>query len=330
MGFPGKTFNWPNVTVPFTWQAGWIGARAKSLVNAPAFSGQVIAVLSDVAYLSGRDGEVLWLVREGMQRHGRGIPISFPPRSLRLGQNFLMEGNSLKIGGDLAIDLGRAAEWKPTALKPPEIVPLVRVRHFARQLLGAISQDIDPEGPGRLILLILSLLKNRQAAPLPIRSWLDRMLSPIVDLTKLCLNGGLAEIGIKGRELIGLGPGLTPCGDDFLGGLFFATHWLQEAYPGEFHAETKSILDLAHWARTRTNPISHAILDDLAIGQGPEPLHDLVRLLLKGADYDGGVREAINRLLRFGHTTGWHILAGVLTCLISVNEKANNSLAHRS
>jgi|GEM_PF-2689386 len=160
MGFPGEIFNWPNVATPFTWQAGWIGARAKSLVTAPGFSGQVIAVLSDVVYLSGKDGDILWLVREGMQRHGRGIPVSFPPRSLRLGQSFLMEGNSLKIGGDLAIDLARAVEWKPTALKPSEIDPLVRVSHFVRQLLGAISQGIDPEGPGQLILVIPLLIKR--------------------------------------------------------------------------------------------------------------------------------------------------------------------------
>jgi hypothetical protein len=43
-------------------------------------------------------------------------------------------------------------------------------------------------------------------------------------------------------------------------------------------------------------------------------------LLLKGEDLNGRTMEAINCLLKVGHTTGWYILAGVLTCLLSVNE----------
>ena len=91
-----------------------------------------------------------------------------------------------------------------------------------------------------------------------------------------------------------------------------------------FAWKRSQILNLIQWARNRTHPISHAILGDLAIGQGPEPLHDLLRLLLKGEDLDGRTMDAIDCLLKVGHTTGWYILAGVLTCLLSVDIKQND------
>ena len=84
----GEKLNGQIDAAPFIWQAEWIGARAKSLVNATGFAGQVIAVFSDIAYLAGGDDEILWLVREGAPRHRRGIPVSFPPRSLLAGQGF--------------------------------------------------------------------------------------------------------------------------------------------------------------------------------------------------------------------------------------------------
>jgi len=321
-GRPEEIFNRRDKSDLFTWQAICVGAKAKSLLVTPGFSGQVLAALSDVAYLSGRDGEILWLVREGAPLHRRGILISFLPRSLCLGQNFFVEGRSLRIGRDLAVDLSQAAEWKPDQLRPAKTRPLPKMHDLARQLLEDISAAISDDGSGRIIPMISSIVNGRDLAPFPPGSWSNQILSPILDLVRLWLSEGLAQVGTRGRELVGLGPGLTPFGDDFLGGLLFTAHWLNKAYPEEFRWEQQPIFDLIDWARTRTHPISHAILGDLAKGQGPEPLHDLVMMLLKGED-PGQVMAGINRLLRVGHTTGWYMLAGALTGMLSVDGKLN-------
>ncbi len=300
------------------------------MVTVPGFSGQVMAVLSDVAYLSGRDGEILWLFREGAPLHGRGIQVSFPLQCLHSGQDFLMEGHSFKIGKDLAIDLDRAVEWTPNSLEQCEIGPLVRVNDLVRRLLKTIAPDISDDGPGQVILSLSSILNGRDEATFSPESWQHQILSPVFGLMKHCLDDGLSEIETRGRELIGLGPGLTPCGDDFLGGLFFGAHWLQEAYPGKLRSDTQSISNLIQWARNRTHPISHAVLGDLAIGEGPEPLHTLLRLLLKGGDLDGRTIDAVRCLLKIGHTTGPYMLAGLLTCLLSAEVKQNDRTAHMS
>jgi hypothetical protein len=329
-------FNRSDDSAILTRQATCIGARAKSLATVPGFSGRVLAVLTDVAYLSGSDGEILWLFREGVPLHGRGILLSLPTQNLHSGEGFWVEGNTLKIGRDLAIDLGRAVEWNPHPIRQWEIGPLGRVHDLARQVLGTIAPNICDDGPGQVILGLSSILNGWEAPILSSESWQRPVLSMVLGVSGVfclmthCLERGLSEIETRGRELIGLGPGLTPCGDDFLGGLFFAAHWLREAYPGKPCLETQSLLNLMQWARNRTHPISHAILGDLALGQGPEPLHRLLWLMLRGEDLDGRIMYAVDCLLNVGHTTGWYMLAGLLTCLLSADVKKNDGKGHAS
>jgi hypothetical protein len=120
--------------------------------------------------------------------------------------------------------------------------------------------------------------------------------------------------------MIGLGPGLTPSGDDFLGGLFFAARSLHQAYPEDFGWEENAVLELLGWAKTRTHPISHAIFSDLALGHGPESLHDLIDRLLEGRDLDL-VMEAALRLTAIGHSSGWDLLAGAVTGMLMARKR---------
>ena len=109
--------------------------------------------------------------------------------------------------------------------------------------------------------------------------------------------------------LLGLGPGLTPSGDDYVGGAFFArarvaggdarAHWARAAAAVRAHAPG------------RTHPISAALLGDLLDGDGPAPLHDLVGALARGAPVAAALAAA-RRLVRLGHSSGWDMLAGFI------------------
>jgi len=163
---------------------------------------------------------------------------------------------------------------------------------------------------------------GRGLKPILLDHLATRSIDPILAIARACLNEDIVDITEVGRDLIGLGPGLTPSGDDFLGGVLFAAHHLKMAYPEEFRWDEQPVMDLIDWSRTRTNPISHAILSDLSIGHGPEPLHDIVSFLLSGKDWRK-VMCGINRLLGIGHTSGWDILAGLLTGMLMVTGKVN-------
>jgi hypothetical protein len=105
--------------------------------------------------------------------------------------------------------------------------------------------------------------------------------------------------------LIGLGPGLTPAGDDFVGGAMIA---LRVCGTTAGHA---ALADrIAAWAlplaRTNTNRISRAHLECAAAGEGHEALHDLLCSFEK---------KHLERLARIGHTSGLDAAAGALLAL---------------
>jgi hypothetical protein len=130
----------------------------------------------------------------------------------------------------------------------------------------------------------------------------------------------MVRITQSGLRLVGLGPGLTPSGDDYLGGLLFTAHRLKAAYPTEFSWGAGPVLDFLYRARPQTNRISHTILSDLAHGHGPEPLHDLVNSLLQ-AEKARPLLSSVDRLIGIGHTSGWDMLAGVLTGMLLTEAK---------
>jgi hypothetical protein len=107
--------------------------------------------------------------------------------------------------------------------------------------------------------------------------------------------------------LLGLGPGLTPAGDDFVGGAFFARAMLTAA--GSSATGWRQAAEIVREAASRsTHPISAVLLGDLLAGEGWAPLHDLARAL--ASDDEAAATAAARRLVRLGHSSGWDLLAG--------------------
>jgi len=115
----------------------------------------------------------------------------------------------------------------------------------------------------------------------------------------------LAGSGKPDDSLIGLGPGLTPAGDDFVGGAMIALRVFGT------NAHLGALADrIAEWAlplaRTNTNRISRAQLECAAAGEGHEALHDLL------CSFE---QKHLARLARIGHTSGLDAAAGALLAL---------------
>jgi hypothetical protein len=177
------------------------------------------------------------------------------------------------------------------------------------------------EGMGRAISLVRALAEGTSLPTFPPTSIMGRVRDMALDLARACLDRDFPDLTRKGKEMIGLGPGLTPSGDDFLGGLFFAARSLHQACREDFRLDEDTVLEFLGWAKTRTHPISHAIFSDLAFGHGPEPLHDLIDGLLEGRDLES-VMEAALRLAAIGHSSGWDMLAGAVTGMLMVKKSA--------
>ncbi len=102
-------------------------------------------------------------------------------------------------------------------------------------------------------------------------------------------------------DLVGLGPGLTPSGDDFLTGALAAL-----AAVGQ--TNMRAALGRAVVAAAgQTSPLSASLLRAAAAGHVGENLHAMVAAIITG-DADG----AIDAATRIGHTSGWDALAGAV------------------
>jgi hypothetical protein len=103
----------------------------------------------------------------------------------------------------------------------------------------------------------------------------------------------------EAEGLIGLGPGLTPSGDDYFGGVLVALNAIGRATQAQ---------SLWRWLEPRlaerTSAISAAHLAAAAAGQGHEALHEVLN----------GSRDYA-KLDAVGHCSGWDALAGAVAVL---------------
>ena len=114
--------------------------------------------------------------------------------------------------------------------------------------------------------------------------------------------------GLSGaiEHLIGLGPGLTPSGDDFLGGAMISLRAVGRSDLAELLFGIVEEKVVRH-----SNAISAAYLAAAAEGAGGEWLHAALNGILAGDV--GLLPTALNNVGRIGHTSGWDALAGAIT-----------------
>jgi hypothetical protein len=294
-------------------QATLIGRKAAELLGIPGYAGEVLAIVSSAVYLAGHDGELLWLGQEGLPAHPRCILSSFHATNIEVGMEFVATSTCLGIGSDMTFGLANAVRWTPHAIEQMSGQP---VRGCLRETLASI-QPLPVRGLGHaLTWMTRPAGRIDYSAVSSTDRFLLRRVEPIIrELLKACHTWNMERILSVGRGLVGLGPGLTPSGDDFLGGLLFSAHYLRAAYPTLFEQNDDLLRGFLKEARLLTNSISHTILSDLAYGHGPAPLYDLIILLLQGSTRQAEAACA-KQLIQIGHTSGWDMLAGALTGML--------------
>ena len=295
------------------------GAEVSRLLSSPAFFGKILAHLPGTIYLKTDGGDLFWVSTASLPMHRRCLQISCLPPShlLRPGQGFQRRDSDLCIGNSFSIDLSSYAEWTPAPAFPKKPRSLAGVRQCCRRLNGFLTCLDSPEGLGRVLPLIFAPAGGEEALSLPSASISGQMLRPLVAILRACRRRDLNAILKEGREMVGLGPGLTPSGDDFLGGLLFSIFSLESAYPGIFPWNQEAVMDFIGRAKSRTHPISHAFLGDFASGHAPAPWHELMNALIQECSFEQAL-SAAGPCLRFGHSSGWDVLAGLLTGMLMV------------
>ncbi len=215
-----------------------------------------------------------------------------------------IENSFIQLGPIFRIDAFQPKEWKPPLSAGLNFKQLKRNLPF---IVEWTARRGPQEGLGPLIPHIVSNEKISSENSFQeisrksicgLKHWLFHALS----------GNRSPQFPFGAQRLIGLGPGLTPSGDDFLCGVMIVLRALRR-----FEVLDRISDAILNQAQERTNKISRAHLECAAKGQGAGALHEMISVT-DGKD-GARLRSALHTLARIGHTSGWDSLAGVVCVL---------------
>ena len=294
-----------------SYEVSSIGEGARGWLS-PGQRGEVLAVVSRAVYLLTEESELVWLIGEPGPMHRRGLKLSSSLPRLAIGSTFDVQGEILVTSSGDALDFSHSTVWKTPLLSSGKVVTYVRLPEL---LLVFYKQCVDcysPTGLGSLIPAVLRMIGHRSFAP---ERGQEDMLSSaawpaIAGIVRACLAHDYQHVLSHAEQLVGLGDGLTPSGDDFLGGFFYGMRLLYQTYPGGLDLTNWNYSDFILRCRPLTNLISFTLLKDHAEGHALEPLQRLANSLLM--DRPDRLIPLAGELIAVGHSTGWSLLTGFL------------------
>ncbi len=278
-------------TAPVAVEVGLLAERALR----DRAAGQVVAVFerSFYAVING-----IWIC-VGQTGIGSG-PLhllgDFHWPGLAVGDAVRVADSVLWVGGVPLARLASAFVWEPGAAPRWS-------EHSLRRGLRAVDDvwngDLTAEG----LAIVGSECFPREP------SALVRAAVPGLAALEQVLAGAADDVdhGSGLGSLIGLGPGLTPSGDDLIGGALIALASLGriECRDTLWH-HCRALLD-------GTNDISRIHLRTAALGYGAAPLHAAIHATMSGEI--ARLHHALNALTRIGHSSGRDAFAGSLIVL---------------
>ena len=229
-----------------------------------------------------------------------------------VGEPVRPSGTGLRIGAGVEVVFASARPWRcrlpayPVAAAPPQPNLLRAVGLLHAPGVGGSFPPVPPgevgdvghgngNGDGEvgdLLAAARGVLARHSA----------ELLAALED-------GRHADAGDHAVSMVGLGPGLTPSGDDYLVGLFAVLHVDGSPCRGWLGGGR----DVVARAATRTHAISLAALHQAARGRVRQSIVDLVGALLEGTP--DTVDVAMRRVLAIGSSSGADIAAGLLAGL---------------
>jgi len=276
------------------------------------FNGAVHSAFGRAANIRLDDGRLLCLLAPCAGNVPHGVRLAVPEGfafsdHLTPGRRVGCRADVLRVAATgVAFDLGTAELWDGDAPSPqvdwrrPQAAAAWRAAWRAlRRRRAEAPLPFPPPGPG----------DGSGAAP-----------PGALDLARvtrmLCRERAAAAAG----RLIGRGPGLTPAGDDVLGG-FLGALWSavgEDAARGAFVAELGAAVERAAAA---TGEISRAYLRQAVAGRLAQPLADLRRGIGQGAP-GPAIESLMAKALGVGHTSGEDGALGLLLGLAAWGPKA--------
>ena len=225
-----------------------------------------------------------------------------PALKTAAGQVAVIRGECITIGNSVRFALDHSKLWCPSGW--PTCPPPDRLLDIGAVLRLRIATGAPQEGLARCVISgseTSGCLPPLMRVARPRIARFERWMSSLLDAR----HAPVTESREAVEGLIGLGPGLTPSGDDFLVGALAVLDAVGEHEARE--AMARAILEALPGL---TTPLSACFLRAAAAGHVGENLHQVVSLLIAGK-----VDAAIAVAEEIGHSSGWDMVAGILTTL---------------
>jgi hypothetical protein len=293
-----------------------IGLEAISLgyaVPRRDFDANVHSVFSEAANLqSGKGRLLLTLVTAECADLPQGIRLEAPPafsfeKELHPGDRMVCRNSLLRDEqGRLSIDLRHARRWrcKLPDLDADEIAPPVAAAWIS--VWQALDERQRRTGTQiRAAELFRTDLPGRTA----VARKMGALIRELVDAARRLV----PPVGASVAGLIGLGPGLTPSGDDFLVGFLTGLRCMidkKEERLAFLSDLGKTVVCLS----CQTNDISRIYLYHAVRGQVSSRLVALAKAIARGED-SSHLLQTAEDAMQVGHSSGMETVTGLLVGL---------------
>lgn len=220
-----------------------------------------------------------------------------------VGMEVLIEDEKVKVPSiALVISFEASESWDSIPLLPGPPV----LEEEVRRNLQVIAKAIKQRGNNGT----RSLHTGRASIP-ALKAFEDRIQKGADALCIAIINRDPVNISKSSHQLLGLGSGLTPSGDDVIAGLMAAGVFCALAYRDLGFDVQKINTQIVVHALGRTTTFSQVLLSDASRGEVARPLGQLLQKVLCG-----GEEELIVSLTRqvmvLGASSGKDMLDGVL------------------
>ena len=262
----------------------------------------VLNIFNPASNLVNAEGQVLSMVNPRIGNGPFSVVVDIPDFTelLEADSKIIVDAFSIFVGS-LVIDVSDAQLWQPK----PGWGQLRANHEIINGYTGTIYEALLQEAPkDSIAIFVIGQAEQSQMNKLLQR----KSLQGVESITRALQSLNFSELEEATKILAGLGPGLTPAGDDFLIGIM---HAIWALLPEENAALIST--QIAQIAAPRTASISANWLNAAARGETGESWHTLFGAML--AEEPDQVEAAILRILPTGHTSGADALAGFIHTL---------------
>jgi len=227
---------------------------------------------------------------------------------IRAGDRAVLADSSLELGDRYRIVFGAAPIYSPSRKLAAPLLGESEIGENLEVLRKAALLQGNMAGLGGL--LALTRQRGAEVKPRGLNMFASAALPRIVRFERALRADDRSALTEAIREIVGLGPGLTPSSDDMLAALVLLCVLYSKNLEGGQRLPVPIAQAVASLPSGRTTALSEEFLRQAASGRGNERLAGLCSAVLTGGRES--VERETKRVLGIGETSGTDAVLGIV------------------